>query len=118
MPNLGTTLKNLTILQLAKNEFEKAKKFYKESSEIYQKLAEVNPQTYLPDLAMMQITISLYCQENIVDKKLAIQSLDEALINLLPFSEIPYIQNYLNHVYRALEYWGINVEAYLIEKGF
>ncbi|MDE2216744.1 MAG: tetratricopeptide repeat protein, partial [Planctomycetota bacterium] len=46
------TLNNLGILQKSKNEFEDALKSYKEALEIRRKLAQSNPQTYLPDVAM------------------------------------------------------------------
>lgn len=34
------------------NEFEEARQAYQEALEIYRSLAAVNPQTYLPDVAM------------------------------------------------------------------
>ena len=47
----ATTLNNLVPLQSYKNEFEDAQKSYKEALEIRRKLAQANPQTYLPDVA-------------------------------------------------------------------
>ncbi len=46
------TLNNLATLQRVKNEFEKAEQSYTEALAISRKLAEVNPQTYLPDVGM------------------------------------------------------------------
>ena len=45
------TLNNLGALQYKKNEFEDALKSYKEALEIYRKLAQANPQAYLPYVA-------------------------------------------------------------------
>ncbi len=50
-PTRAMTLNNLGILQSDKNEFEDALKSYKEALEIYRKLAQANPQTYLPYVA-------------------------------------------------------------------
>src|SRR3972149_6589339 len=50
-PTRATTLNNLGLLQYRKNEFEDALKSYKEALEIRRKLAQSNPQTYLPDVA-------------------------------------------------------------------
>ena len=48
---MAGTLNNLANLRSAKNEFQEAEKSYQESLEIRRKLAAVNPQTYLPDVA-------------------------------------------------------------------
>jgi len=50
-PQRATMLNNLGNLQRAKNEFDQAETSYLEALEIYRKLAEVNPQTYLPYVA-------------------------------------------------------------------
>lgn len=50
-PTRATTLNNLGALQSKKNEFEDAMKSFKEALEIRRKLAQANPQTYLPDVA-------------------------------------------------------------------
>ena len=47
----ATTLNNLAVLQSDKNEYKKAEASYLEALEIRRKLAEVNPQTYLPYVA-------------------------------------------------------------------
>ncbi|NHQ60588.1 tetratricopeptide repeat protein [Chlorobium sp. BLA1] len=48
----ATTLNNLAILQKAKNDYGTAEEGYKEALAVYRQLAETNPQTYLPDVAM------------------------------------------------------------------
>jgi len=45
------TLNNLGLLWHDKNEFEKAEKSFEEALNIRRKLAQANPQTYLPDVA-------------------------------------------------------------------
>src|SRR3989304_5036233 len=51
-PTRADTLNNLGLLQSDKNEFDDALKSYKEALEINSKLAQTNPQTYLPNVAM------------------------------------------------------------------
>src|SRR3989304_3450689 len=51
-PTRADTLNNLGLLQSDKNEFDDALKSYKEALEIRRKLAQSNPQTYLPDVSM------------------------------------------------------------------
>ena len=48
----ATTLNNLAILQKAKNDYGAAEAGYKEALTIRRRLAETNPQTYLPDVAL------------------------------------------------------------------
>jgi len=116
LPNVAIALNGLAVLQSEKKEFEKAEKSYQEALQIYRKLAQVNPQTYLPYLAMSQINMSIYYQESKINKELSIQLVDEAVTNLLPFYEIPYIQNYLESAYYVLRDWNIDVEKYMEEK--
>jgi len=98
------------------NEFEKAEQSYQEALAIYRQLAEVNLQTYLPDLVTTQINMSIFYQASKIDKTLSLRLVDEAITNLLPFTKFPYIQNYLRVAYNVLKDWGIDVEAYLSEK--
>ncbi len=46
------TLNNLGALHSDKNEFAQAEAAYREALNIRRALAELNPQTYLPDVAM------------------------------------------------------------------
>ncbi|MDO5969355.1 tetratricopeptide repeat protein [Flavivirga aquimarina] len=116
LPYVAGTLNNLAVLQRAKNEFEKAESSYEEALEIRRKLAEANPQTYLPDVGMTQINMGIYYQESKIDRALSIQLVDEAITNLLPFYQIPYIQNYLKVAFKVLKGWEIDIETYLEKK--
>ncbi len=48
----ATTLNNLAILHSNQNNYEEALKEYEEALQIRRNLAEINPNTYLPDVAM------------------------------------------------------------------
>src|SRR3989304_5230104 len=50
-PTRADTLNNLGLLQSDKNEFDDALKSYKEALEIRRKLAQSDPESYLPDVA-------------------------------------------------------------------
>ena len=68
----------MAILQRAKNEYGKAQQSYEEALGIYRKLAEVNPQTYLPDVATtLNNLANLQSDQNEYGK--AEQSYEEAL---------------------------------------
>jgi len=49
---VASILHNLGVLQGDKNEFVQAEQSLQESLQIYRKLAQINPETYLPDVAM------------------------------------------------------------------
>ena len=53
LPDLAMTLNNLGLLQRDKNEFPAAEARYQEALAIQRRLAEANPQAYLPNLANM-----------------------------------------------------------------
>ena len=98
------------------NQNNRATPLYEEALAIYRKLAEVNPQTYLPDVGMTQINMSIFYQESKINKELSIQLVDEAVTNLLPFSQIPYIQNYLGVAFNVLKDWDVDVKEFLEKK--
>lgn len=79
-------------------------------------LAEVNPQRYLPDLAMTQINMGIFYQDSKPNKEWSIQLVEEALTNLVPFHQIPYIQKYVRGALAVLTDWGVDAEAYWKEK--
>jgi len=110
------TLNNLGTLQSYKNEIEQAEQSFQESLQIYRKLAKNNPQIHLPYLAGTQINMGVFYQESVVDKELSIKLVDEAITNLLPFYEIPIVQNYLKSAFHVLINWDIDIDKYLEEK--
>jgi tetratricopeptide (TPR) repeat protein len=117
LQDVATTLNNLGILQSAKNEFAKAEKSYEEALAIRRQLAEMNPQTFLPNLAMTQINMAIFYLESKPNKARSFELVDEAIMILLPFLELGYIQNYLKVAFQILAALGIDKEAYLKEKG-
>ena len=102
-PTRATTLNNLGNLQSQKNEFEDALKSYKEALEIRRKLAQANPQTYLPDVAMTLNNLGLlqYKKNEFED---ALKSYKEALeiyrklAQANPQTYLPYVAMTLNNL--------------------
>ena len=117
LPYVATTLNNLGLLQKAKNEFAKAEKSYEEALTNYRQLAEVNPQTYLPYVAGTQINMAILHLQSKSNKARSFELVDEAIMILLPFQHLGYIQNYLKSAFGVLEALGVDIEAYLKEKG-
>ena len=115
--DVGMTLNNLANLQQAKNEFAKAEEFYEEALAIYRQLAEVNPQTYLPYVAGTQINMAILHLQSKSNKARSFELVDEAIMILLPFHQLGYIQNYLKVAFGVLNDLGVDIEAYLKEKG-
>ncbi|MBC8754985.1 tetratricopeptide repeat protein [Kordia sp. YSTF-M3] len=112
LPDVAGTLNGLAILQEVKNEFDKAENAHLEALSIRKELAKDNPQTYIPDLAITKINLGIFYQDSKINKEKSIQFTDEAVSHLLPFKEIPYIQNYLEAAFTTLRKWDINVEEY------
>jgi uncharacterized protein YPO0396 len=77
----------------------------------------MNPQTFLPNLAMTQINMAIFYLESKPNKARSFELVDEAIMILLPFLELGYIQNYLKVAFQILAALGIDKEAYLKEKG-
>jgi tetratricopeptide (TPR) repeat protein len=117
LPYVATTLNNLGLLQKAKNEFAKAEKSYEEALTNYRQLAEVNPQTYLPYVAGTQINMAILHLQSKSNKARSFELVDEAIMILLPFQQLGYIQNYLKVAFGVLNDLGVDIEAYLKEKG-
>ena len=65
---MAGTLNNLGRLQRDKNELDKAEKSYAEALEIYRRLAQTNPQTYLPDVGMIQINLGIFYLKSKIEK--------------------------------------------------
>jgi len=116
-PTRAMTLNNLGLLQSDKNEFDDALKSYKEALEIYRKLAQANPQTYLPNVAVTLINLSIFYQKCQPDKDVSVQYATEALKILTPFlGKAPYTQRYAQSARQVLQDWGVDIEKILAEE--
>lgn len=62
---------------------------------------------------MTQINLGIFYAVSKVNRKLSINLTKEAIESLLPFREIPYIQDHLQTAFKILEYWGIDYREYL-----
>jgi tetratricopeptide (TPR) repeat protein len=99
----AATLNNLGLLQSDKNEFEDALRSYREALEICGKLAQANPQTYLPYVATTLNNLgSLQYKKNELED--ALKSYREALeirrklAQANPQTYLPYIAMTLNNL--------------------
>src|SRR3990167_2758129 len=111
------TLLNLGVLQSDKNEFEDALQSYKEALEIRRKLAQSNPQSYLPSVAETLINLSIFYKKCQPDKDVSVQYAMEALKILTPFLErVPYTQQYAQAARQVLQDWGVDIEKILAEE--
>ncbi|NUQ26308.1 MAG: tetratricopeptide repeat protein, partial [Saprospiraceae bacterium] len=85
---------------------------YEEALKIYRALAEVNPQAYLPDVAMTLVNFSIFYYSNMEDKEKSLYYSKEALRAALPFLEyLPSVQNYAKTAFQIIQAWGEDPEA-------
>ncbi len=107
----ATTLNNLAVLHSDKNEYEQAQNEYEEALTIYRQLAEVNPASYLPDVAITLINLSIFYLQSKPHQEESIKFVLEAIRILLPIVErIPYTQPYLQTAKAIMKAWGLSDE--------
>jgi tetratricopeptide (TPR) repeat protein len=83
---VATTLNNLAILHSEQNNNDEALKEYEEALQIYRALAETNPNTYMPDVAMTLNNLAvLHKNQNNNDE--ALKEYEEALQIRYSFAE-------------------------------
>lgn len=102
-----------------KGEFDQAEKSYLEALDLIKQFVKIKPQSYLPELVMVQINMAMFYQKSKVDKTMSIHLIDEALKNLLPYSKMPHTLKHIVRAQKVLNDWGIDASTYLkeIEKG-
>jgi tetratricopeptide (TPR) repeat protein len=116
LPKVAITLNDLGNLQCVQNEYSATQANYEEALQIRRELARVNPKTYLPNLALTLINLAVFFLNFVPNKELSLQYVEEAIDILIPFREIPYIQNYLQNAFAVLRDWGIDPEEYMQKK--
>ena len=110
------TLNNLANLHCEKNEFPEAEAAYEEALQIRRDLANVNPQTYLPHVAMTTVNLSIFYLQNTPDQEKSLALAKEALQCSLPFIEgFPAAANYARAAMQIIETWGLDAQALLQE---
>ena len=104
-------LNNLAILHRNVNEYPKALKEYEKALEIYRKLAEDNPNAYLPDVAMTLNNLA-NLHQNINEYPKALKEYEEALEIRRKLAEdnpnayLPNVATTLNNL--AVLHWNVN----------
>ncbi|MDH5741845.1 MAG: hypothetical protein OEY77_16125, partial [Nitrospira sp.] len=81
--------------------------WYEEALTIRRRLAEANPQTYLPDVAMSSTNLSIFYLQSMSDRERSLAHAREALVAALPFVEVlPAAENCARTTLQVVEAWG------------
>lgn len=95
------------------NQFNDVAPFYQEALAFSRRLAEANPQTYLPDVAMTAVNMSIFYLQSVPDREMSLAHAKEAFVAGLPFVElVPSVQNYLSMALQVAEAWGLDRESF------
>lgn len=98
------------------NQFTTALPWYEGALTIRRRLAEANPQTYLPDVAMTEMNLSIFYLQSLPDRERSLEHAREALVAALPFVEtLPPAQNYARTTLQVAEAWGLDTKTFLEE---
>jgi vesicle coat complex subunit len=82
--------------------------------EKFRKLAEKNPEAYLPYVASTLMKFSIFYRQSIKDKEKSIQYALENMWICLPYlKKIPKFQNYSNRGMQIIQKWGEDPEKLL-----
>ena len=92
-------------LHRATHNLEAAKRVYLEALGIIRKLAEKNPNTFLPDLAMTLINFSIFYTEGTIDKTASLTLVEEAIEILHQCTPTPTVQQYLQTSQQIKHFW-------------
>ena len=80
---------------------------------MYRRLAEANPQTYLPNVAMTAMNMSIFYLQAIPAREKSLDHCREALVAAMPFMEVlPAAQDYARTVLQVVEAWGLHGEIF------
>jgi tetratricopeptide (TPR) repeat protein len=109
------TLNNLANLQKNQNDFTGAEQNYQEALQIYRDLAETNPRTFLPDVALTLINFSIFYFRANSDRERSLSLAVEVLEIAQQFPQVPAVQSYAEKAIRVLEANGVDPETYMAE---
>ena len=102
------------------NSYDDALKEYEEALAIRRKLAEANPDTYLPDVAMTLVNLSIYFRHAVAQREQSLEYVVEAVIILRPIVDrVPFTQRYLKNAMLVFENWELSneeIEQMIMEK--
>jgi hypothetical protein len=79
-------------------------------------LADANPQTYLPNVAMTATNLSLFYQQSLPDRERSLDYAREAFAAALPFVEVlPAAENYARTTLQVVEAWEVDTKRFIEE---
>ena len=108
------TLNNLAALFYKLNELGQAQSSYEEALGISRDLAKVNPQAYLPDLAMTALNMSIFYYQTISNKSRSLAYAKEALQAAKPFKGVsPVMDEYVSTALQIIKAWGEDPDDFL-----
>jgi tetratricopeptide (TPR) repeat protein len=106
----------LANLQKAQNDFSAAATNYQEALKTYRGLAEENPRTFLPAVAMTLLNLSIFYLESKPDKDRSLTLAKEVLEIAQQFPQVPTVQGYAEQAVKVIKSNGADVET-LMTKG-
>jgi len=93
------------------NSFDPATLLYAEALQMYRTLAAANPRTYLPDVAMTLLNLSLFYLQAVPDQEQSIALATEVLDIAQQFPQVPIVQHYAKQASQVLQANGVEVDA-------
>ncbi|NJO76516.1 MAG: hypothetical protein HC833_23890 [Leptolyngbyaceae cyanobacterium RM1_406_9] len=93
------------------NCFDQAKPLYEGLLQNYRALAQENLRTYLPDVAMTLINLSIFYLQDIPDKEQSIALATEVLEIAQQFPQVPMVQRYAEIAIQVLQANGAEVDT-------
>jgi hypothetical protein len=93
------------------NSFDRSKPLYAALLLEYRALAEDNPRTYLPDVAMTLINVSIFYLQAQPDQERSIALATEALNILVNFQNVPAFERYVFTAKQVLQANGVDVTS-------
>jgi len=92
LPLVATMLNNLAVLHWNKNEMAIAEQEYQEALQIRRELAVENPRSFLPDVAVTLLSLSIFYSQSQPEKSLAFAQ--EVIEISQQFLDVPSVQQY------------------------
>lgn len=93
------------------NCFDQAKPLYEEALQIRRDLAAENPRTFLPDVAMTLINLSIFYLQAIPERDRSITLARESLEILQDFQDVPYLERYRETALWVLQSNKVDLDA-------
>ncbi len=83
---------------------------YEEALKIRRALAKEHPATYLPDVAMTLINMSIFYLQSVPDKEKSVSLAIEVIKIGIEFQQIPIVQKYMETAIQILQANGVDLD--------